>query len=56
MKFFLTFLLLSTLSLISCERHDFEETRKLHDEHSTTGEAHGTEHAAPTEAEPKAEH
>ena len=56
MKIFLTFLALVTLSLISCERHDFEETRKLHDEHGTTGEAHGAEHAAPAESEHKAEH
>ena len=56
MKFFLTFLTLSTLSLISCERHDFEETRKLHDEHSAAGEAHGAGHETPVDAEHKAEH
>ena len=56
MKFLLTFLALSTLSLISCERHEFEETRKLHDEHAATGEAHGSEHATPAEEEHKTEH
>ncbi|MDX1680691.1 MAG: hypothetical protein R3242_08170 [Akkermansiaceae bacterium] len=40
------FLLLAPLAFFgaSCERHDFEETRKLH-EHGDHGKAHGDEHA-----------
>ncbi len=55
MNYFLTLLTLSTFALISCERHDFEETRKLHDEHGSA-EAHGAEHGTHAEGEHKAEH
>lgn len=42
MKVFSLLVLVVALMGVSCERHDFEETRKLHDKH---GAGHGDEHA-----------
>jgi hypothetical protein len=42
MKLFSLLVLVVALVGVSCERHDFEETKKLHEKH---GAAHGDEHA-----------
>ena len=54
MKFFLIALPLCVLG-VSCERHDFEETRKLSEKHDTHA-AHPAEHADEHAPEKKAEH
>ncbi|MBX3743132.1 MAG: hypothetical protein KF712_19260 [Akkermansiaceae bacterium] len=43
MKFFLIALPLCVLGF-SCERHDFEETKKLHQSHGSHGDDHGADH------------
>jgi hypothetical protein len=55
MKLFSLLLVIVPLAGVSCERHDFEETRKLH-EHSAAHEKHA-EHEQPSghEGEKKAE-
>ncbi|MBU6327138.1 MAG: hypothetical protein KGQ89_05880 [Verrucomicrobia bacterium] len=35
MKFVLSILALSGIAITSCERHEFEETKKLHEQHET---------------------
>ena len=45
MKFFLIALPLCVLGF-SCERHDFEETKKLHPKHDSHGAGHGDAHGA----------
>ncbi|MGC4013805.1 MAG: hypothetical protein QM755_04695 [Luteolibacter sp.] len=34
-------LVLATAAFVSCERHDWEETKKLHESHGAHGAAHG---------------
>ena len=61
MKFVLSILAVSGIALTSCERHDFEETKKLHEQHESHGAgagSHGsTKHEEPGhDAAEKAEH
>lgn len=44
MKCFSLLLLACAFASMSCERHDFEETRKLHDHGDHHGESHGDSH------------
>ncbi|WP_338287475.1 hypothetical protein [Luteolibacter sp. LG18] len=43
-------LVLATVAFVSCERHDWEETKKLHESHGAHGAAHGGEHGGHEEA------
>lgn len=65
MKAFHMLLVLAAATFVSCERHDFEETKKLsephggaHAEHSEGGHAVSAEHVegAKDEHAPKSEH
>lgn len=58
MKVFPMLLALAAVAFVSCERHDWEETKKLHEQHHGAGhgdhaEAHG-EHADAHHGETKA--
>ena len=56
MKFFLIALPLCVLG-VSCERHDFEETKSLHEKHGAAHEEHAAAGHPETHGEPeKAEH
>lgn len=44
MKVFPMLLALAAVAFVSCERHDWEETKKLHEQHHGAGHGHG-EHA-----------
>jgi len=58
MKFSLIALSLCVLG-VSCERHDFEETKKLHESHgshATHDAGHGDDHGAEKKAEEKHGH
>lgn len=67
MKVFPMLLAVAAVAFVSCERHDWEETKKLHEQHQGTAhgehaeaghaeEAHGEHAEEPKAEEPKAEH
>lgn len=61
MKAFHLFLVLAAATFVSCERHDFEETKKLSEHHGAhpepaEGAASGHAEGTTNEHAPKAEH
>ncbi|HEY8990529.1 MAG TPA: hypothetical protein VIM46_01005 [Luteolibacter sp.] len=50
MKVFPTLLALAAVAFVSCERHEWEETKKLHEQH------HGAGHGEHAEGHGDAEH
>lgn len=45
MKVFPMLLAVAAVAFVSCERHDWEETKKLHEQHHGAGHGEHAEHA-----------
>jgi len=45
MKVFPMLLAVAAVAFVSCERHDWEETKKLHEQHHGTGHGEHADHA-----------
>lgn len=55
MKFVLTLLALSAVVFTACERHKFEDTKVLHEQHGAHDDSHGAAHDGADATEHKTE-